>query len=327
LYNNISLYNGEDWGTVIDLRRHLPDFSCAEFLKWYFKTFCLYPDIDTDRSTWTIRHVDDILNAEEVLDWSDMVIKEHYISKDDNTPSYLGYEQPDYVEIESWTEVDKSSDMIGTPSPSGVYYIKSLNMFSRAITTGGDSLEIARQFRKYEINPDSKNEEFLSKLTPLLMKRAISAPPPGGGIADINLYPEAKYEGYVSGVSQGEKCGLHMVFYRGMQPNNNSSNYPLASNCIYGVNENPITGLEYSLLWNHEKGMYHKFWKNWIYFLRHRRIIRRRLLLDLPNFLKFRWHYKVRIGNMLYFCNSLKAVMGTGDKIEVEVELSSIMFS
>lgn len=330
LYNNISLYSGENWGTIIDLRRHLPDFTCAEFLKWYFKTFCLYPDIDTNHSTCVIRHVDAILAAPEELDWSDKVLHDYGITKADTTPSYLGYDQPDYVEIDSFTEVEKNSDIFGTVSPSGVYYVKSTNTFYRNISnTPGYVIEIARQFRHHEIDGDSKNEKFMSKLTPLPMKRSYSAPPPGGGIADMNIYPEAKYEGYVDGVSQGEKCGLHMIFYRGMRPNTGSTsgNYPLGSNCIYGVDEIAITGLEHSLLWNHEKGMYQKFWKNWVYFLKHRRIVKRRVLIDLKDFLNFRWHYKVRIGNMLYFCNSYKAVMGDGNKIEMELELSSIMFS
>jgi hypothetical protein len=328
LYNNISLYHNDDWGLMIDLRRHLPDVTGSEFLKWYMKTFCLYPDIDTNYSTFTIRHVDDVLQNAEIIDWTDLVMKEKGITKDSSTPNIVGYDQPDYVEIDTFTEVDKSSDMIGTGSPPGVYYVIAQNTFYRKISnTPGDVIELARQFRPHVINEASTNQPFMSKLTPLPMKRAISVPPPGGGAPDINIYPEAKYEGYVSGESQGEKCGLHMMFYRGMQPNIASKDYPLGSSCIYRADELPITGLEHSLLWNHEKGMYHKFWKQWLYFLRNRRIVKRKFLINIDDFLKFRWHNKIKVENVYYFCNSFKAAMGSGRKIEVEAELSTILYT
>ncbi|MBK8884540.1 MAG: hypothetical protein IPN67_19940 [Bacteroidales bacterium] len=105
--------------------------------------------------------------------------------------------------------------------------------------------------------------------------------------------------------------------------------YPLATNNNYDTFEQEIESAEWSLTWDGNRGIYEKLWKSWLFFLTNRKIVKRKLLLNLSDIVNFQWEKKVRIGNMLYFCNEMKVnfTASPDNKVEVEAELSTLILT
>lgn len=327
LYNNKSLVKGSTWGTTVNLKHHVPDVLATHLLKWYTKRFCLVNEIDFTTRTWTIRKINDIMDRAETDDWTDKAMEDYSLESDNYTPSRVGDMQDSYRDVSTYVEVDSYEDIETTPSDSKIYWVKSRGAYYYKLMSTPFLIitEYVRELRKVRVEVNG-NDEFQSEMTALQSKWIELL---GAGLFD--QFQEATWPGYVDGLTQGENPGLRVMMYRGLMPSRMmpSYDYPLATNNNYDTFEDQIAGAEWSLTWDGEKGIYEKLWKNWLFFLTNRKIVKRRLLLNLSDIVNFRWEKKVRIGNMLYFCNEMKVnfTASPDNKVEVEAELSTLILT
>lgn len=328
LYNNKSLVKGATWGTTINLKQHVPDALATDLLKWYTKRFCLVNEIDFITRTWTIRPVNDILDRAEVDDWTDKAIEDYSLAADNYTPSQVGDAQEDYIEVEAATEVDRYDQITTTYSDVDIFWVRARGsyFFRNAIHPLIFTVsEYKRELRKVRVEVNG-NDEFLSEMTALQSKWIELL---GAGLFD--QFQEGRWPGYVDGLTQGENPGLRVMIYRGLMPSRMMPgyDYPLATNNNYDTFEQEIESAEWSLTWDGEKGIYEKLWKNWLFFLTRRKIVKRKLLLNISDLVNFQWEKKIRIGNMLYLCNEMKVnfTASPDNKVEVEAELSTLILS
>jgi len=333
IYNNNSIYilndaTGEiEWSNTFVLQDHLPPTTASEFIKWVAKTFALALLPSQERGIFKIDPFQNILDSKEELDWTPYVIEDYGIDQDNKTPQILGYElspsdglseSNNYRPFVNYTTVDKTADVDG--APEGLVYVKSTSTYWKKDSTG-------KKFHHQQFNRIKFDKEpaFLAKLEPLHSIRRYTLPLSGYSFIK---WPTVgiRIAGNMRDEDQGAECGMRIMIYRGLH-NHEGTDYPYASDANYDPDENPIAGAELSLRWDGEKGLYEKYWKNWLFFLQNRKVVNRTFILPLKDIENFSWEKKVRVGNMLYFVNKLKKrYLSTLDnKVKVEAELSTII--
>lgn len=307
LYNNYSIYTAERvWATEVDLRNHVSDSTCGEFLKKLLRHFCLNLDITDGGRVAEITPCKDIVTQPEKHDWSSKAHPDHEKDEDSEFPVTLGYEpDPNDILFVGDTgqvyqgyqgEVEKLADIDGS-SPAGVYYVYSLNHFYfKSTLFGGFVAPLTSAHFSYKSG--LVGNTFLSKLS-YVGWMFTDTPIP-------NLRPAVKTEGTIPLLNQVNKFSDKLIFYRGMQVDG-AYVAPYASSHVYDNDENIIG--EYSLLWNGPHGMYEQWWKDWFYFLMNKREVSRTLNLTLADIINFRFSHKIRIDNQNYFLRSLQITL------------------
>lgn len=122
-------------------------------------------------------------------------------------------------------------------------------------------------------------------------------------------------------------ASIRLFIYRGMKNTNGSAyTFPYANATAY----DPATESEtynHSLHMDGEKGLYKKRGKEWMEFLRRKKIVTMKLKLTVQDILNHREYDKVRVDNMDYFVKSIRvSVSGAGIGIS-DVTLVSCPFT
>lgn len=97
--------------------------------------------------------------------------------------------------------------------------------------------------------------------------------------------PWAEQKGNGVEREESEPFSARLLFYRGMQPDSNTDDYPMGSYDNLDMNENQIAGRNLSLKWEGEFGIYNQLYKNYITWWLNRRQLNH-LIVD-PSRLNF----------------------------------------
>lgn len=322
VFNNFSIYKEDEWGDQFSYSNHVPDITSSDFFKNVVKTFCLAAIPDFIERKIVIKSVNSILENDTVVDWTNFAKEDYQLLNDTATPCkvkfandcyYTDIENNEYYYITNFIEVDKYSE-IG--SGDGIYYVRSRNRYYQKIQNKLTKLK--KQFNRYYISPNN-NSDFELMFSPLYQEYMDT------GVS----FQNCRYKGITldDEGDAGQVPSLHLMIYRGMVDKGNGKLYPFANNSIFDNNENVSEDYQYSLDFTGTNGLYEKFWKNWIHFLLHRKIVVMKFVLTFQKFLEFSFEKKIRVGNMLYFCNNFKAAFSSGEYIEIEAEMSTILSS
>jgi hypothetical protein len=147
--------------------------------------------------------------------------------------------------------------------------------------------------------------------------------------AHYDLIPHCRIPGTVSYtkaseiISQENECPDRITLYRGIAPNFDGDNYPLASGIPWD-GEGTLLG-DYSLRWDGQYGMYESWWIGWHTMLKQGKRISLRLLLTVPDLINFNFEDKIRIGNMDYFVEKLRVTFTESGLAPVEANLVSVI--
>ncbi len=128
-------------------------------------------------------------------------------------------------------------------------------------------------------------------------------------------------------VHNAELSSIRLTIYRGMKDYvGGSGQYPYANSNAY----DPATEDEtynHSLHLDGDKGMYNTYARDWIEFMKYKKIVKRKLRLRVADLMNHQEFDKVRIGNMNYFVKSIKITVTSGGLSVADCDLVTIPFA
>lgn len=317
LYNNKSIYSGDDWALDFDYVNHLPAMKATDLFKFVARTFNQGVFTDVFNKEVEYKPMKDVLASSPVHDWTDKA-GGYTTSPIGDVPEYFGYDTDsndnifstyEYEEIPFFIEVENYSDLPTSGLNFNWYYVRSRNTFYFVSTLGGSQQisQVKKMFRREKTTHEGA--PFEAKVVPLFQRW-----PSSGALGYV---PECR----INGESKLTKARL--FFYRGQYQGGDSNNYPFATNSIYDWQENTVSGAEHSLLWNGDKGLANTWFKNYIAFLDTSKPVSRKIDLHITDLLNFSFADKVRITNYNYFVYSIKLSFGQTGLKPADVKLIS----
>jgi hypothetical protein len=329
LFNNKSINDlSTTYKNIIKYNEHLPSqMQMVEFLKIVSKwAFCgLFVNHFT--KTIVMRPYKHVLSAAPRHNWTDRVADDDLLEQDNKVPYALDYDVDSNDKYFSQTFVstvslvlngaiiapyNKAGGDIDTHGLIDGYYKVmrdgTVMRYDPAKTFAADRwTKFNHQFESAIIN--GNGERVKIKAIPCFQD---SYAPNNLDVIEYSL-PRCDY-----GLSMYIKIGdevktytqelssIRLMIYRGRKNFIGASgNYPYANNSAY----DPATQTEsynHSLLLDGEKGIYEQYGKEWMTFMKEKKIVTIKLRLTLQDILNHREYDKIRIGNMDYLVKSLK---------------------
>ncbi len=336
LYNNYSIYSNVEIGiqSYIRLNDHVPDITCADFLKRISAVFCLGLFTDTFNKQIRLIPLQRILETETQIDWTDKAHQEYSISlQKTEIPEGFNYTLEggdDMFELlaklqkpETFTTIQNVDDMGG--EPAGFYYVIAAGEFWENIPTGrshwvyADFGYVPNRDGKPRIEPSIPPvfdlHDYLN--TPNYTNTQL----PVVDVPGTVTYDEDTGSG-TNFVTQRTPVPVRMAIYRGFTSDGQAVEYPLGSGIRYGP-LGQVLG-QYSLRWDGPDGIYAKWWAKWHYMLQGKQVSRKVNLTtrDLTN---FSFAEKVRIDNMDYFIKSIRVNLTMRGIAPCDVSMVSVV--
>lgn len=331
VYNNYSIYTDAGaWSTTINLQNHVSESIAADFIKGLGKNFCLGWFYSPFNKEVRLVPLKDLIVENHSFDWTSKAARDYTISIERFFPGVFCYQssidQMESILLEYPVEIVGEeltvADAVTAGGP-GYYYIISTNSYRYIPLTGPDPA----YDKKTKICKDTgyNEEELASQVGTMYMDETTLNY--GSDVLPIlryNFGPFVRIPGTYPPLQQKNPMPDKLIFYRGMQLNNFLEQYPLASNNVYDQNALNLAGVEYSLLWDRDEGLYKKWWEPWHLMLQEQKQVSRILRLDIDDLLAFTFDKKVRIENMDFFVKKLSVSISANGLAPVAAELVSV---
>ena len=342
----------------LKLNRHVSETPAAQFIKNVCRTFGVAPFANIFEQTVSFDRLDDVIAAAPAHDWTTMELKGYKITERDvdieslkaaetlsnfpdfsqlpsvatngsaipyNDRDYI-YKTPDgrdYLFENGGTETVNDRIVRIYPDDTVNLNAKKDKVYTTPFRQVNSQLNRIRYFGKADDEYISSGGiKFLSSVTPTLDLKSCNA-------EGKNVTPDA------------------LIFFRGMksypspvdvQPPQYSC--PLATNDIDFpfniINPEPVkVGFDvpnpppqyapvlakHTMAWNGENGLYNRFWKNTVDFIRTQRHVSKSVQLSVADIRNFQFNQKVTIGNMNYIVKKMKIVLTSQGLQPTEVDL------
>lgn len=353
LYNHYSIYTDGALGLTINLRNHVPETKCHDFVRKLCALFNLGLFYNAWDKTLRLIPVRDLINTAARYDWTSKLLKGVSIKYESaNVPVRFFYEDMDSDNIQELfrTRFPKPdpADVIDTVATlpffdatgvAGIYYVTSeAQYWLRIIGVGG-----TRNLYWTDLMPapvETGTPDFSSDIQPLydahipfvypdqdagtwMLKTPITAQP---GTITYNYTPPGTTD--IERIEQKNKNPLRLTIYRGINTQTpytgyGSRNIPFA--CSTPYNAGGAANGTVSLRWEGEYGLYEQWWKGWHTMLRQGKNVTALLHLSITDLLSFQFEHKVRIQNQDYFVKKLRISLTPRGLAPVEAELVSVI--
>lgn len=345
VYNNKSINSAESfYYDIIRYNEHVPtDMSLTDFLvkiaKWQF--IGLF--VDNIAKTITLQPYADVIKGDAAHNWTARTLVDYTLKLDSTLPKEIGYGRDssdayfsnNYASDEATLEdgavlVDRFNRM---PPPTPVnaipgYYLNHIDKSIRFRNTDNKGWSIVQHiFKSIELN--SQGIDYFSEVIPLFDHQEDFSDRHSMPRADIT--PTMEFEkkdendDWVRDDKTNKLTNIRTTIFRGFRTVNNHP-YPYANSSAYDPTNEAET-FEHSLHYDGERGIYNRYGKEWVEFMKMKKIVNRRINLRLQDILNFREWEKVRIDNMNYFVKSLKITVTQNGIQPTECELVSIPFN
>jgi hypothetical protein len=339
LYNNRSLWTDEGLETTINLQNHVSQTASSALIRKIMGSFCLGLFYNTWSRTLRLIPVRDLLGRAPKHDWTEKQLVPHTIATNVAQPEIICWQEDESDGAWEWyRKYPKPENVAGevtwaemVSGPVGNYFITDRHAYyakapSRILflhqTLGCAPKEEGKPkfeaqcpalwdaFRygegqsaianaKYDLIPHCRIAGTVSYM----------AVPPGGGD------PEP--------VSQENDIPDRITIYRGIGPNFEDDDYPLASGIRFDGKGNEVG--DYSLRWDGPNGMYESWWVGWHTMLKQGKKVTMRLNLSLTDLINFNFEDKVRIGNIDFLVEKLRVNFNDQCLNPVEATLISVI--
>jgi hypothetical protein len=305
----------------------VPDLPVNVFLNDLRLYFNLLVDFDSRSNTVKVIRVDNLLD-ELPEDWTEYLLKK-WDYRQDPLPYGLFYTWveeplstellPVYEKTQQGPDVNFKSNLPATPV-NGFFIQKAIK--ENKLYKYDTAWQLyAEDF--YPVNQDAPRK-MQTGASPLFTIQFPYVKPAAIWPHDIKwLLPYTKQPGNLTEYDKVQSPHRYMI-YRGMRPCSVKVNavdesylaatYPFASSHNYDYNGNKIG--EYSLAWNAEDGVYNKFWKRWINYLKNSSPIMMEFKLPIDKLLNLDITRKKYIAGIEYFIDECD--------FEIDTELSTI---
>lgn len=319
----------------IDLKNHVGEMKCADFLKGIMGLFCLGLFTSPFKRRIVLRPLRDLVTRPARIDWSAHVLEDYNIADDQaETPMRFCFPQfddrtariDDRVDLPSFSNYQSFQSALPLLDP-GLYYVEALEMVFEVTTDYGSaySIELGRKRRCVVLDDEP---EFEPGITPAGTSEF-------AGWGHFPWYEQTGSYWQNDGdpgtpvwVRYKNQFDPQLVFYRGFQEAVGAVTHdrPYASNDVWRPDAAalPIRAritdkeagpsgaytdygeAQYSLLWAGQYGLYETWWKHWHDLLSRGKHVTRRFTLPVADLVAFNFEEKVRIHNVEYFVKRLR---------------------
>ena len=348
LWNNRSIYTtAPAWGTDIDLRNHVSDMTCTDFVKALMGVFCLGLFSNPFSKKLRLVPLETLMARPPRHNWTQHVVSDPEFDDPSVAPAGFAFEPGgDAIEtrytqyrterLGAWGDVlgiyDEYDVFFADTPAAGLYYVrdKGAYYYHTGIAAGVTFMwqELgAAPAEHTPIGLRTPDNAFLARLLPTWENMRIYHDL--GGIYDYPLTPAMEAQGivkYTSGpdtIEQNPALEMRLMFYRGTYPAVTTGTYPMGNTLSFADDgSEPYT---YSLRWNGTSGLYNRWWKTWHTALTGKNITLQ-LALPVADLVAFSFEDKVRIASMDFFAKKLRVgkPLGRG-KVLVEASLVSVI--
>lgn len=331
LYNNYSITEDVNIADSIDLNNHVnPDTEFTTLLRQVCRLFCLAPFSNIFNKTIRLAPLKDLLLIAPRHDWTDKAHYDYVKTEEINYPVKLSYQDmldtapTDDHKGEIKTYDFRTDDIINFVLPvpyarATVYFYPDDALWSIDINDTPQR-QFIQNFAPTHDTGIEGSEVFESKLETMFIG-AIQSPDNTATWLTPHLGEKGTYFQIVNPFQD------RLIFYRGMQKMRLTNDlYPMASNNTYDSELQPaeIPGLNYSLLWDGDKGMFNVWWKTWLEMLKNKRDLEIKLLLSESDIINFNFDDKIRIQNQNYFVKKLAITITQNGFKPVKANLVSV---
>jgi hypothetical protein len=266
IVTHVSKNNLNQLAKTISPVNHVPVVEVSVLLDAVKKLFCAALFVDNITNEAKLALVKDIITSPFYIDFSDNILDEPDIETnqeagykmeftwsdtdeltDDNFKDYSGYTL--------LGEYDTLGDLPVSSEQNKIARVKNLNAIY-IFTVDENNLpgwaKLTDDFLSLTIGDGDQN--ISTEAAPLTMQRDDSI---------MAVIPAISQAGTSLGFATGKNdFGLHLLFYRGLQPDENNNDYPLASPVHYDTQGNLVGS--YDLKWDGDNGLYETFWKDFM---------------------------------------------------------------
>lgn len=339
LYNNRSIWTDGGIETTINLKNHVSDTASSAFVRKIMGAFCLGLFYNTWSRTLKLIPLRDLISRSVKYNWTDKALVPHTIASNVEQPEIICWKEDEtdgtwkhyskYIKPATNAGSVTWADFIA--GPNGTYFIIDRHSYYTKVpgrvlfkhqTLGCAPLETGKPIFEAECPAlwdaflyGEGQSEFADAHYDLIPHCRIPgtvsymATPPGG------MDPES--------VAQDNDIPDRITIYRGIAPNFDGDDYPLASGIPWD-GEGTLLG-DYSLRWDGQYGMYESWWIGWHTMLKQGKHITLPLALSITDILNFNFEDKIRIGNIDFFVEKLRITFTDTGLAPVEASLISVI--
>jgi len=262
-----------------NLVNHVPDWTVYDFLKHLCNLFAMGYEIDAQKHVLTFTFLDDIMNSEDYIDISDLVIEDLRV---DNELSVSGVKiiqklpsgDKAFEKVKSLDGLNfKGTVYLILPNEAEIndcYFVTKLNGFY-AFKYDPETYQFgwilhSRNFTS-EMTIGDEPKEISSELCPVILNSPNLIDTVLGHPDDrLWLIPESQQASRFEGAPEmfQNKWSPLIAFYHGLFPDSKGVNYPFASLDIVDIDGELIPGLDLSLRLDGVNGLYEKKWKKYV---------------------------------------------------------------
>ncbi len=347
VYNTFNSFERQ-WPSHIDLSKHVPRLKLNEGIKDICATFCvgIFPDLIKKKIL--LLPLKELLKRPHDADWTDKKLVGYKNSGDVNIPSDIKYEGSNIPDIDT-TAFPSFKDFtppFGSYPwlPYGKSFLEAFSAYVDQLDDVNSNIPLRTDrytfFNNMYVGGAGETIELKAKPLPFDVSRAhffvklshlddygcpyLSIDAQGSGTyykysldgdpLDENGNIVSEFgEGHTMVTADNTIDSISLMFFRGMiqtvDNQGSTVSVPWASNNAYNPTVEDTT-FEYSLHLDGEKGLFQKFWKEWIEFLRNKKTVTMPLLLNINDILNLKEYHKVRVGNQHYFIKELDVTIG-----------------
>lgn len=319
----------------IDLRNHVSDMKCNEFLKAIMLRFCLGLFSSPFSKRIVLRPLRDIVRAPARIDWSAWVLNDYNIT-DDQPDTPMKFCDPqfedrtdrvgDEIDLPSFSSLQEFQSALGSLD-DGLYYVEAIEtIYEVSAAYGAPQAFFWGRKRRCVVLDDSPEIE------------ASLAPPGAHDFPAWGHFPWYEQTGSYwqndgtdaspQWVRYMNQFDLQLMFYRGFQQATGAVIHerPYASADVWRPDAKPLPlrakitdkaagpsgayttygDAQYSLLWAGQYGLFEQWWRPWHDLLRSGKHVTRRFTLPVSAVRAFSFEEKVRIHNVEYFVKRLR---------------------
>lgn len=333
VYNNRSIWTSDGIETTINLQNHVSNTGASSFVRKIMGSFCLGLFFNTWSRTLRLIPIRDLISKAPKYDWTEKEIVPYTIESNTEQPETICWEVDESdATWEYYSKFMKPAPIAGEATwddfvagPNGIYYIPERHAYYSKVPG-----RILFKFQTLGCAPlESGTPVFEAPCAALWDAFRYGEGHGSTPDANYDLIPHCRIPGTVTyleagdDISQENDCPDRITIYRGIAPNFDGDDYPLAS-AIPWDGEGALLG-DYSLRWDGTYGMYESWWIGWHTMLKQGKHVSMRLNLTVPDLLNFNFEDKIRIGNMDYFVEKLRVTFTEHGLAPVEASLISVI--
>jgi hypothetical protein len=318
---------GAFFSGTLNLENDMPEMSVKTFIEELKKLFCLGFFYDLNRGTLKIQTVQSILESEDYDDWDDIILdKTLKITANNLDKITFDFErdtsdnaiETKFKPIENLTLQSSVANVAALPasgnSTGDIRLVEDINHYY-IWGAGGVGWEYHSDAQHKKVVGSGENAlEITTALCPPMMVKDVDLTEFSLGTI-TQLMPHIGIEGSSPRPDYTEKFeppGPKVVFYRGLQEDGSNHKYPLASMDIYDYDGDAITGANYAIRWDEDRGLYNTFYKAWATWRLSTRRVKAKAKLTAADFFRRDLSRIVRYKNRKLIIDEIQLTISAG---------------